>query len=51
MERFAGVTALALSFSKYLTESRRDKGAIVELGKGNIYDSIGADKRFAGRDF
>jgi hypothetical protein len=47
----AGTTFLTVCLARFLANTRKLDPAVVELGKGSIYDSIGMDKHFAGRDF
>jgi len=46
-----GVSFITTSLARYLANTRKCNPAVVELGKPSIFDSIGIDKRFAGRDF
>lgn len=45
----AGAGFLAGCLARYLANTGKHHPAVVELGKGYLFDSIGMDKRFAGR--
>lgn len=47
----AGASFMAMSLAKALSNMKKGAVAIVELGDASIYDSMGMDKRFAGREF
>lgn len=47
----AGVSFVTLCLARFLANTRKARPAVVELGKSSIYDSIGMDKHFAGREF
>ena len=46
-----GVSFITLCLARFLANTRKLRPAVVELGKSSIYDSVGMDKHFAGRDF
>lgn len=45
----AGTSFLTGCFARYLANTGKHSPAVVELGRGSLYDSCGMDKRFAGR--
>ena len=47
----AGAGFIASNLARYLAEQGGFHPAVAELGQGGLYDSLGMDKRFAGRDF
>ncbi|MEG1930322.1 MAG: hypothetical protein RR131_04205 [Anaerovorax sp.] len=47
----AGASFMAMSLAKALSKMKKGGVAVVELGDASIYDSMGMDKRFAGRTF
>ncbi len=47
----AGVSFLTGCLARYLANTRKYSPAVVELGKGGLYDSFGMDKHFAGRTY
>lgn len=51
MSQGAGASFLTTSLARFLANTREHNPAVVELGRHSIYDSIGMDKRFAGREF
>jgi hypothetical protein len=51
MSRGAGASFLTTSLARFLANTRVHFPTVLELGKDSIYDSIGMDKRFAGREF
>lgn len=51
MSQGAGASFLTTSLARFLANTREHFPTVLELGKDSIYDSIGMDKRFAGREF
>lgn len=49
ISKSAGTSFLTGCLARYLANTGRHSPAVVELGKGSLYDSFGMDKRFAGR--
>lgn len=49
--RGAGSSFLSVVFARFLANTRHIRPAVIELGKGSIYDSLGMDKHFAGREY
>lgn len=47
----AGSSFLAAAFARFLANTRNLTPAVIELGKGSLYDSLGMDKHFAGRQY
>jgi len=47
----AGAGFLTGCLARYLANTRKHSPAVVELGKGTLFDSFGMDKRFAGRSY
>lgn len=47
----SGVSFLTGCLARYLANTRKFRPAVIELGKGGLYDSFGMDKRFAGRSY
>lgn len=47
----SGVSFLAGCLVRYLANTRKHSPAVVELGRGSLFDSFGMDKRFAGRSW
>lgn len=47
----AGASFMTMSLAKALSNMKRGMVTVVELGGASIYDSMGMDKRFAGRNF
>lgn len=47
----SGVSFLTGCLARYLANARKYSPAVVELGKGSLFDSFGMDKRFAGRSW
>ncbi len=47
----AGASFLTGCLSRHLANTRKHSPAVVELGKGSLFDSCGMDKRFAGRTY
>lgn len=45
----SGASFLTACLARYLANTRKHSPAVVELGKGTLFDSVGMDKRFAGR--
>jgi hypothetical protein len=45
----AGVGFLTGCLARYLTNTRKHSPAVIELGKGSMFDSFGMDKHFTGR--
>lgn len=45
----AGAGFLTGCLARYLANTEKHSPAVVELGKGSLFDSFGMDKRFAGR--
>jgi Flp pilus assembly CpaE family ATPase len=51
MSRGGGASFLTTSLARFLANTREHFPTVIELGGDSIYDSIGMDKRFAGREF
>ena len=47
----AGVSFITGCFARYLANTRKHSPAVIELGRGSLFDSYGMDKRFAGRQY
>ncbi|MEL7656820.1 MAG: hypothetical protein AAGU75_13030 [Bacillota bacterium] len=47
----AGASFVTGCFARYLANTRKHTPAVVELGRGSLFDSYGMDKRFAGREY
>ncbi|HVI40943.1 MAG TPA: hypothetical protein VM577_09805 [Anaerovoracaceae bacterium] len=47
----AGAGFLTGCLARYLANTRKHNPAVVELGKGALFDCFGMDKRFAGRSY
>lgn len=47
----AGVSFITMCMARVLANTKTWKPAVVELGFGSIYDSMGMDKRFSSREF
>ena len=47
----AGAGFVASNLARYLAEQDGLHPAVTELGQGGLYDSLGMDKHFAGREF
>lgn len=47
----AGAGFLSGCLARYLANTRKHRPAVIELGKGSLFDSFGMDKRFAGRTY
>lgn len=47
----AGASFLTMCFARALANRKECRPAVVELGQGSLYDSMGMDKRFSSRDF
>ncbi len=48
---YAGTSFLAGCLARYLANTGKHKPAVIEFGKGTLFDSYGMDKRFAGRSY
>ncbi len=46
-----GVSFFCCTFASFLVEQTEHKVSVMELGKPAIFDAIGIDKRFAGREY
>jgi len=51
ISRGAGTSFLTCCLARYLANTGRHDPAVVELGTGCLFDSIGMDKHFAGREW
>ena len=47
----AGASFMTGCFARYLANTRKHSPAVIELGRGSLFDSYGMDKRFAGRQY
>lgn len=51
ISRGGGVSFLGLCMARALANTKSCRPTVVELGNRSLYDSMGMDKRFAGREF
>ena len=47
----AGVSFLTRCLARFFANTGKSKPAVVEFGRGSLFDSYGMDKRFAGRSY
>lgn len=47
----AGASFVTGCLARYLANTKKHTPAVIELGKGSLYDTYGMDKRFAGRPY